>query len=229
MRSKILACCLAISGLSLMTSGMAAVVMTGPGTSYSVKVTSYKQLTFRNTVRQQYDFSCGSAALATLLNYHYEYPTSEATIFSGMYSQGDRVKIRRFGFSMGDMQRYLASRGIPSNGYDIDLSKLAEVNVPAIVLLNLGGYNHFVVVTGIRDDAVAVSDPAIGAKVYPRDQFEKMWGKVAFLITARADLGAKYFNRPVDWKVNEKAPLLTAVPNPSLYNWTLMMRGPTDF
>ena len=46
-----------------------------PGSSYSMSVRSLKEMrlreAFRTTLRQQYDFSCGSAAVATLLTHHY--------------------------------------------------------------------------------------------------------------------------------------------------------------
>ncbi|RXZ45262.1 C39 family peptidase [Crenobacter cavernae] len=229
MRHKTLAYCLAVAGLSWMVSGNAATIVAGPNSVYSLNVTSYKQLAFRNIVRQQYDFSCGSAALATLLKYHYKYPVNEKQVFSAMFEKGDQNEIRRSGFSMGDMKRYLESLGMASDGYNVSLDDLAELGVPAIVLLNAGGYKHFVVITGIRQNSVLVSDPSIGAKIYPRGQFEKMWGKIAMLTTAREDVGKKYFNRPRDWKIVAKAPLRTAIPDASLSTWSLMMRGPTDF
>jgi predicted double-glycine peptidase len=69
------------------------------GGTYSVPVTSMKELRFRGTTRQQYDFSCGSAALATLLTSHYGFPVSEEDVFKEMYARGDKDKIRREGFS----------------------------------------------------------------------------------------------------------------------------------
>ncbi|AXK40912.1 peptidase C39 [Crenobacter cavernae] len=212
-----------------MASVNADVIISGPNAIYSLNVTSYKEQAFRNIVRQQYDFSCGSAALATLLKYHYKYPVGEKQVFLAMFKKGDQKEIRRSGFSMGDMKRYLESRSMSSDGYEVSLDDLAELGVPAIVLLNTGGYKHFVVVTGIRKNSVLVSDPSIGAKIYPRDQFEKMWGKIALLITAREEVGKKHFNRSRDWQIVAKAPLRTALPDASLSTWSLMMRGPTDF
>ena len=57
--------------------------------AYSVPVNSMKDMRFRNTLRQKYDFSCGSAALATLLTHHYSYPISEQDVFQEMYERGD--------------------------------------------------------------------------------------------------------------------------------------------
>jgi hypothetical protein len=51
-----------------------AVWLPGIGGGDNVLVKSMKERKFEQVVRQQYDFSCGSAALATLLTYHYENP-----------------------------------------------------------------------------------------------------------------------------------------------------------
>ena len=40
--------------------------------AFNVPVRSMQELKFTETVRQGFDFSCGSAALATLLTYHYD-------------------------------------------------------------------------------------------------------------------------------------------------------------
>src|ERR1700744_3651505 len=73
----------------------------------TVRVTSLKEARYRGTVRQQYDFSCGSAAIATLLTYQYGYPMSEQIAFQQMFAEGDQQKIRREGFSLLDMKRFL--------------------------------------------------------------------------------------------------------------------------
>src|SRR3546814_20453572 len=45
--------------------------------TFSKPVKSWKELKFTNLVRQQTDFSCGAAALATLFNYAYGRETTE--------------------------------------------------------------------------------------------------------------------------------------------------------
>ncbi len=57
------------------------------GVHYSVPVKSIKEVRRASTMLQQYDFSCGSAALATLLTHHYDYPANERTIFEDMYAR----------------------------------------------------------------------------------------------------------------------------------------------
>jgi predicted double-glycine peptidase len=78
--------------------------MQGPA---RVEVTSWRDIPFRTIVRQRYDFSCGSAAVATMLTYSYGLPTTENDAFSAMWSVGDQKKIIQSGFSLLDMKHYL--------------------------------------------------------------------------------------------------------------------------
>src|SRR3982751_2740067 len=71
--------------------------------AFRLPVTSMVGRRFGTVVRQQYDFSCGSAALATLLRYHYEDPQTEQSVFLDMFRDGDQDQIRRLGFSLLDM------------------------------------------------------------------------------------------------------------------------------
>src|SRR3546814_1255924 len=77
--------------------------------SYAIHVTSLKEARFKTTVPQQRDFSCGSAAVATLLTYQYGQPVTEAEVFRYMYDHGDQARIRKEGFSLLDIRGYLQS------------------------------------------------------------------------------------------------------------------------
>src|ERR1700750_1044573 len=120
------------------------------GGAVSMNVESFQKQKFRATVGQEHDFSCGSAALATLLTYNYKMPVSEHDVFQSMFENGDKKVIAESGFSLLDIKNYLSRHGLESNGYRAPLSKLAEVRVPAIVLVNVRGYSHFVVLEGIE-------------------------------------------------------------------------------
>lgn len=180
------------------------------GGSYAVEVTSFASSLFRNIVRQQYDFSCGAAAVATLLSYHYGRWTSEDEVFSAMFAQGDQEKIRRSGFSMLDMKRYLASRGIASDGFRVTLDQLGQARLPAIALTNERGYLHFVVVKGVTRRYVLVGDPALGMRKLPRAQFEESWNGVLFIIRDDTDIASRHFNLASDWAVKQRAPIANA-------------------
>ena len=61
--------------------GQAQIVINNGG-AYALNVVSYRDIPFRTVVRQRYDFSCGSAALATLLRHHYGRDVTEADVFN---------------------------------------------------------------------------------------------------------------------------------------------------
>ena len=44
---------------------------------FALRLVSFRERRFVSTIRQRYDFSCGSAAIATLLTHHYARPTTE--------------------------------------------------------------------------------------------------------------------------------------------------------
>lgn len=172
-----------------------------------LRVLSWRELPFRSVVRQEYDFSCGSAALATLLTHHYGQPTSEADAFTRMYADGDQATIRKGGFSMLDMKRYLVGRGLRAEGYRTNLDEIGIQGTPVIARIQLGAYRHFVVVKGVSGDSVLVGDPALGRRVFSKAQFAAMWNGV---VLGLRDDAPGAFNLASDWSAPAGAPLRTA-------------------
>lgn len=213
---------------SLSLAGTVAVPAATGGDLY-VRVKSLKELRFRTVIRQQYDFSCGSAALATLLAYHYEDKVTEQEVFKEMYEKGNREKIQREGFSLLDIKNYLTSRGYRADGFRTGLDKLASIGVPAIVLINHGGYRHFVVIKGISQREVLLGDPAAGLKRVARADFEPMWNGILFLIRNKKDVAQSNFNRSGEWSVQARAPLGMALSNTDLARVTFLLPGGNDF
>ncbi|MEM9494821.1 MAG: C39 family peptidase [Pseudomonadota bacterium] len=157
---------------------------------------------FGTIIRQQYDFSCGSAAVATLLSYHYDRPTSEQDAFTAMWARGDQQRISQFGFSLAEMKIFLEALGYRADGFKLTLDRVAEVGVPGIALINLNGYKHFVVVKGVTDRVVLYGDPAAGIKVKSRKEFEELWEDGIFLlIRSNIEEGKNNFNKTTDWKL----------------------------
>lgn len=164
-----------------------------------IHVESWLSLKFAGTVHQKYDFSCGSAALATLLTHVYRDPTSEETVFKSMFRHGDRSRIEKLGFSLLDMKHYLSRHGIQSGGFKASFAKLISLRVPAIVLINYHGYHHFVVVRGARDGQVLISDPSLGLRTEPVRQFERQWSNIFFIVLNDVPLARVAFNNPAIW------------------------------
>ena len=198
------------------------------GGAYQLRITSLKQARFSTTVPQQYDFSCGSAATATLLTHQYRYPVTEADVFLRMYANGDQAKIREEGFSLLDMRRYLAAHGFEADGFELPIEKLAEEGLPAIVLLNDRGYRHFVVVKGLRNGRILLGDPARGTRAMPVPRFHELWDNgVMFVIHNRRDVAQ--FNQPRDWRTAPPAPMELGIQRDGLRNTVIPKRGPGDF
>jgi predicted double-glycine peptidase len=197
------------------------------GGSYSLHITSLKEARFKNTMRQKYDFSCGSAAVATLLTYQYGYPVNEQAAFAQMYAHGNQPKINKQGFSLLDIKRYLAANGFEADGFQAPLEKLQQENLPAIVLIDEEGYHHFVVVKGLRDGRVLVGDPARGTRSMPRAQFDAAWkDHLLFVIHNRRALAV--FNSSRDWRAAPMASLGLSIDRTSVANITMRKLGPGD-
>lgn len=177
---------------------------------FALGVTSWTEMPFRSVVRQRYDYSCGSAALATLLTFHYGRPTSEAEAFKRMYASGDQAKIQQLGFSMLDMKRFIQSIGMTAEGYRLSPGELRVLDTPAIALIQTGRYRHFVVVKGVRQNRVLVGDPALGVREIPLKDFLRMWNGVAFAITGQR---SSRFNASAEWTLRAPAPLGLGLPS----------------
>jgi hypothetical protein len=213
--------CLTVQADTLELSGIS-------GGRYAVKVTSLREARFKATTRQQFDFSCGSAAVATLLTHHYDYPVTEQSVFEEMFARGDQSKIRREGFSLLDIKLYLTAHQFQADGYELPLAKLLESGLPAIVLINDKGYHHFVVIKGMRDGRILVGDPSNGTRAVSQASFESTWvNKILFVIHNKQKLAK--FNIETDWKVAPRAPLAVGINLDSLGSVTMSKFGPGDF
>ena len=204
------------------------VINNDAGQNYSLHLTTLKEAKFRNTIRQKYDFSCGSAAVATLLTYQYGYPLSEQTAFAQMYAHGNRAKINKQGFSLLDIKQFLQANGFEADGFRVPLEKLAQEHLPAIALIEDKGYHHFVVIKGLLYGRVLIGDPALGTRSIPRDRFDKLWkDKLLFVIHDRRDLAR--FNTVSDWRAAPFAPMSAGVDRRLMDYLTMPKFGPGQY
>lgn len=166
-----------------------------------VPVVSWRDLPFQTVKRQALDYSCGSAALSTLLTYVYGNKTPEGAVFKAMFESGDQNKIKREGFSLLDMSNYMNSRGYKTVGYKVALDVVEKNKVPFIALINDAGYNHFVVVKSVKGPYVLVGDPNKGNVIHERKKFEAMWNGIALVVTNNARRARETFDNQREWKL----------------------------
>ncbi len=141
---------------------------------------------FRGIVRQAYDYSCGSAALTTLLNGYVDVGVNltEQQVMNGLLKFGETEKIvERRSFSLLDMKRFVAAIGFDSGGYKGELSDLIKQGQPAIVPISYAGFKHFVVFKAYKNARVYVADPALGNISFDEQRFKDIWeNNTLFLI-----------------------------------------------
>lgn len=157
--------------------------LTGPGVAPIRKqVRTLRDMRYRDLVQQKFDFSCGSAALASLLQYGYGIETNEIDLVKKMMVGVDPNLIVKNGFSMLDMKRYVDSIGLRGHGFRIEPEALYQLQMPVIALLDLKGYKHFVVVKGASAGRVFVADPALGHRVMSEADFVSGWNGIVLAV-----------------------------------------------
>ena len=205
-----------------------SMVLPGIGGGHTINVKSFKERQFNTVYKQQFDYSCGSAALASLFTFHYDHPVSEQVVFNEMYKNGNQKKIQRQGFSLLDMKKFVEQNGMRADGYRTSLNRLAKVGVPAITLINNNGYKHFIIVKGVTDSNILIGDPSVGTKIVPRKKFESMWNAgILFIINSRISIARSHFNE--EWDLKVTAPANIALTLDPVADFNLMLPPPSDF
>jgi uncharacterized protein len=137
----------------------------------------------RQVVRQSYDYSCGSAALATVLNFQMGETLTERQVITGLLRYGDKKAIiGRRAFSFLDMKRFVEALGYKGVGYSATVADLKELRTPCIVPITVFNYRHFVVFKGIHRGHIFFADPWRGSSSYSLEEFEQIWFRNAIFI-----------------------------------------------
>ena len=167
------------AAIALTATGLSAQITIGRGGLRADRpLHSIKDLRDANVVKQRFDYSCGAAALATMLRYGFGDAVSERQIlidlFTGL-SDDDRRTAERTGFSLLDLQRVARTRGYEAEGFRLEPGQLSMLGGPVIVYIEPRGYKHFAVLRGIRGDRVYLADPSRGNIRMSMDTFLDSW------------------------------------------------------
>jgi predicted double-glycine peptidase len=151
------------------------------------QVKSLKEMRQRQMVSQTRDFSCGAAALATLMHYYYGRPISELDAIQGMFKHGDQEDIKKRGFSLLDMKRYVNTLKYKADGYKIPkVEVLKNLKIPVITLIETNNYKHFVVIRRTDGRFIYLADPSWGNRRVSYEEFDKMWPQqIIFAVQGR--------------------------------------------
>lgn len=159
-------------------------------------VKSLLEMRHENVVIQQWDLSCGAAALATLLKYQHGDPVTEKEVALSLMKREEYIKNpqliqSREGFSLLDLKRHVDARGYLGSGYGKLQLKDLIAKAPLIVPIQTHGYNHFVVFRGMYRDRALLADPAWGNRTMPVEEFMGHWieypslGRIGFTVQRR--------------------------------------------
>jgi predicted double-glycine peptidase len=133
-----------------------------------IPVKSWKRLRDERIVKQDLDYSCGAASLATLLNAYYGLNVTEETLLKAMDKGDGRA-------SFADMARALPQFGFKAQGFAASWEQLTRLKMPVIVYVKFRKNDHFSVLRGISADTVWLADPSLGNRTFSREQFLAMW------------------------------------------------------
>ena len=170
-------------------------------TRYRKPIKSLLELRRENVVVQNLDYSCGAAALATVLRYGFEESITEAEIIGFIFvfgttpEEGYKKYFKRKGFTLLDLKRAARAKGYQSVGYKgMNLLELLELlyteRVPVLVPIKPMDFNHFVVVKGIEGDRILLADPAVGNTTMSLNRFLDVWiDGISFVVKPRTLAG----------------------------------------
>lgn len=145
---------------------------------FDTRITSMRELRDAGVVKQRYDYSCGSAALATLLSYGLNDAVDEPTLLRALLAplQPDELAaLSKKGLSLQDLQHLAQMRGHKAQGFRLHADQLARLSRPVIVFIKPGGYAHFAVLKGVRGSRAYLADPSLGNVRMPLYRFLDLW------------------------------------------------------
>ena len=153
-------------------------------------VWSWKAMKERNVVMQQYDYSCGAAALATLIRYYWGDAATEEGVLVAILATLTRAEVDdrvANGLSMTDLKNAAVAAGYQAVMGRRTLAQMTELKAPVIVRLVKGDFKHFVVFRGVLKDRVFLADPIRGNLRMSIQTFSQQWRDNVVLVVAKPD------------------------------------------
>jgi len=151
-------------------------------------VWNWQALKEQNVVLQRYDYSCGAAALSTVLKYFWNDPIGEREILKEIVAMLDAVELQdrvQNGLTMTDLRRVAVRLDYEAAIGTLEYDKLQESKVPLIVGISPEGFDHFVVYRGTDGYYVYLADPVRGNIRIPGWEFAQQWQKNMVLAVAK--------------------------------------------
>lgn len=163
-----------MAAIASLIIALAVTLLRGPVASSAPVGTHYRGLRYEGVIGQTDWFTCGPAALATLLTYYYDMPTTEAEMLEAALRSDSEVEAldREEGLSMLALRHALQEKGIASQGYRVTLEALTDYyargGLPVILHVTQPQL-HYVVAVGTVENDIVLADPSLGLYALPVD------------------------------------------------------------
>jgi uncharacterized protein len=160
-------------------------VLAGERPGSSIRRHTLKELRDQYIVKQQLDYSCGAAALATLMTYYFGDETSERELLELLTAQlpRDELKLKeKQGFSLLDLKKVAQAKGYRAAGFKLTIEQLKQLAAPVLVFVEPRGYKHFAILRGVDRGRVFLADPSRGNLRMSISRFLREWHGIIFVL-----------------------------------------------
>jgi predicted double-glycine peptidase len=151
----------------IVSATYANVVLTTNTLLGTLPIQSWKTLRDKNVVKQNYDYSCGAASLATILGFYDQTVTEQHII--------DAIDKKNGMLSFEDIATIAPKFGFEAQGVALSFRQLTRLKIPAIAYVKWRKKDHFTVIRGISDHYVWLGDPSWGNRTVSKSEFLELW------------------------------------------------------
>lgn len=161
--------CLFVTMAACSSALGAELLLSAPTLTGAIYSRTWKDLRDDRIVKQDFDYSCGAASLATILQSFYGIKVTEEALLKAIGKEDAAT--------FADMAAMLPRFGFKAVGVALEFEQLRQLKIPAMVHLRLRDQDHFSVLRGISNEVVWLGDPSWGNRRMPQERFLSMWAK----------------------------------------------------
>lgn len=137
-------------------------------------VKSLQEVRNGHAIRQNYEQSCGAAALATLINLLDSKSLNELDILKLLYDNPKTLNTDMLSFF--ELEQALKKMGYESKAFRINKPHLENFNFPILAKIEDDPrFPHFVVIINHTGDFITIMDPSYGTYISSKREFYRLW------------------------------------------------------
>ncbi len=145
-------------------------------------IKSWIEFKNENLTRQEYDYSCGSASLSTILKYYYSLDIDEKDILDAVleskgYDISKKAKLEEENTTLSffDLASYAQTKGFKAVGLALDMKSLSKLKAPVILFVKIRKNEHFSIYKNMDKNYVYMADPSFGNIKVKLSKFKEMF------------------------------------------------------